>query len=365
MNKQLYSTVTTKEWVRSSEGKDAASKKNIWITWFAGFMDGDGSILVYKDHVSIEATTSLEDEGILSEIKKIFGGSIKTRSNARALRWRTRKKDVVIKVINTLNGNIYNTLRLEQLKKACLFYNIEFKEKIINDINIKEFVNNSYLTGLFDADGSISITCLNKERKNEEGAAKAAHDYLGDLGDIGDHGDSQENLNILNISKKPKNILKEKSINIKENELFQQTPTLARGKGGKDSKELTNISGLYGKVQRLIYSKGNNQCIIKCTNKSKINIDMFKSLNIGKFYFEHNKQNQTKWHWIIQKKEIYIFLEYLKKFPLKGLKKKRRFHLIPEYIRLKSIKAHLAPEESKLFKEWKNFCIDWYNLIEP
>jgi len=49
-------------------------------------MDGDGSILVYKDHVSIEATTSIEDSGVLSDIKTKFGGSIKLRSNANAFR---------------------------------------------------------------------------------------------------------------------------------------------------------------------------------------------------------------------------------------------------------------------------------------
>lgn len=41
---------------------------------------------MYKDHVSIEATTSFDDSGILSDIKKKFGGSIKIRSNAQALR---------------------------------------------------------------------------------------------------------------------------------------------------------------------------------------------------------------------------------------------------------------------------------------
>ena len=141
----------------------------------------------------------------------------------------------------------------------------------------------------------------------------------------------------------------------------------SRGKTEAEKKDesLTNISGVYGKVQRLMYSKGHNQCIIKCTNKEKINIDPFRSLNAGTFYFEKNKENKTKWHWVIKQNEIYIFLNYLKENPLKGTKKKRRIHLIPEYIRLKSIKAHLAKADSILFKEWKNFCIKWYNLIEP
>jgi hypothetical protein len=62
------------------------------------------------------------------------------------------------------------------------------------------------------------------------------------------------------------------------------------------NKEIVNLPGLYGKVQRLIYSKGNNQCIIKCTNKNKNNIELFLFLNIGNLYFEKNKKNQIKWH---------------------------------------------------------------------
>jgi hypothetical protein len=94
---------------------------------------------------------------------------------------------------------------------------------------------------------------------------------------------------------------------------------------------------------------------------------LFLFLNIGNLYFEKNKKNQIKWHWIIKQNEIYEFLNYLKQNPLKGKKKKTRFHLISEYIRLKSIKAHLAEhyEYSLLFNQWKKFCIKWYNLIQP
>jgi hypothetical protein len=265
---------------------------NKWNEWFAGFMDGDGSILVYKNHVSIEATTGIEDEGILIEIKKKFGGSIKPRSNARALRWRSRSKVVVLKIIETLNGFLYNLIRIEQLKKACIFYNIAFIQKNTYT-SIKDMKTTAYLSGLFDADGSISINSY--------------------------------------------------TVN----------------------KNLTNIDGLYGKVQRLIYSKGHNQCIIKCTNKDKRNIEILMQLGYGKLYYEKNKENQTKWHWIVQKNEIYEFLNDLKTNPLKGKKKKNRLHLLPEYIRLKTIKAHLVEENSILFKEWKNFCYKWYNLIEP
>lgn len=261
------------------------------MQWLAGFIDGDGSILTYKEYVSIEATTGLEDEGILCEIKKMFGGTIKSRSNAKALRWRSRKKEVVIKMIKYLNGNIRNTVRVEQLKKACKFLNIEYKE--CEEITEK----NSYLTGLFDADGTITLSVNNID------------------------------------------------------------------------KTLNNISGEYGKAQRLINSRGRNQCIIKYTNKNKKDVEMFEqALKIGKINYEETKNGggagkvDTKWNWTIKKEEIHKFMEYLKENPLRGKKKKKRFHQLPKYFKLKEMGAHLAEKESKQFKEWINFCNEWYNI---
>lgn len=284
------------------------SKK--WLQWFAGFMDGDGSILVYKDHVSIEATTSFDDTGILSTIKDTFGGSIKVRSNAQALRWRSRKKHVVINVINALNGNALSNLRCTQLKQACIFYDIPFQESSLTSVRQdkdnkkinetlglsnwkKKNMENAYLSGLFDAVGTISL-----------------------------------------------------SINWK-----------------KIPKEYVNITSTLGKIERLQASKGYHQCQIKCTSKYKENVEIFKQeLNIGNILYEKNKENQTKWHWVLRQEEIPIFLEYLKKNPLKSRKKKRRFYLLKEYLRLKSLKCHLASSDSPEFKVWKTFCHKWYNI---
>lgn len=280
-----------------------------WYQWFAGFIDGDGSILVYKDHVSIEATTSFDDSGILSDIKKKFGGSIKIRSNAQALRWRSRKKAVVINVIEQLNGLLYNSIRLGQFQNACAFLNFVCIPPVLRGYRRNEqftnsamqskdcIFNNAYLSGLFDADGTISL-----------------------------------------------NVHKKKILN----------------------KDLNNLTGNYGKIQRLIYSRGFHQCQIKCTNKYKNNVEIFNLLRIGSFIQESNAQKllrgQEKWHWILKQDEIPVFLEYLKKNPLKGKKKKHRFHLLPTYFKLKTLKAHLAPENSIEFKAWQNFCNQWYKF---
>lgn len=267
--------------------------KSEWNNWFAGFIDGDGSILVYKDHVSIEATTSLEDEGILCEIKKHFGGSVKSRANARALRWRSRKKDVVLKVLKSLNGYLRHSIRRKQFIKACEFYGVQ----VLPD----KTLTNSYYAGLFDADGTICISVLNWDKK----------------------------------------------------------------------KELACLSGNYGKAQRMLYSRGHNQCVIKFTNKYHADCKLFADkFGIGSLYFEKGKCH-SKWLWVLKQDEIHAFIngvllprlsERGRPAGLRGRKKKNRCRLIQRYLDLKAIKAHLAQEDTEMFKEWKNFCYKWYSL---
>lgn len=85
-------------------------------------------------------------------------------------------------------------------------------------------------------------------------------------------------------------------------------------------------------------------------------------------YFENPKpkgKQTSKWHWVIQQGEIHEFLAYIKDNELKGKKKKHRIKLVEKYLKLKGLKAHLADEDTVLFKEWKNFCSlrdNWYNL---
>ena len=94
--------------------------------------------------------------------------------------------------------------RLDQFKKALNFYDICLFSYEENDLISKK---SSYLSGLFDSDGSISITTSRK-----------------------------------------------------------QVP-----------KPLTNVSGDYGKAQRLIHSRSGNQLKIKLSSSDKDFIERIKS----------------------------------------------------------------------------------------
>lgn len=120
--------------------------------WLAGLIDGDGCFtLSKKGYAGLEITMDIRDERALQTVKNIYGGSIKLRSNANALRYRLHHKKGLLDLINDINGLIRNPNRLVQLNNVCIKYNLNFiwpEELTLDD---------GWLSGFFDADGTITI----------------------------------------------------------------------------------------------------------------------------------------------------------------------------------------------------------------
>lgn len=120
--------------------------------WLAGLIDGDGCFLLSKKgYASLEITMDIRDERALQAVKNIYGGSIKLRSGLSALRYRLHNKQGLLNLIKDVNGHIRNPVRLIQLNYICVNYNItlNYPEKLT--------FYNGWLSGFFDADGTISI----------------------------------------------------------------------------------------------------------------------------------------------------------------------------------------------------------------
>ena len=133
------------------------SASNIkWHEWLAGLIDGDGSFSLTKTgYGSLEITMDIRDERVLQIIKNVYGGSIKRVSGKNALRYCLRHKQGLTALINDVNGKIRNSYRLIQLNKICIKYDI----LMIYPNKLK--YNDGWLSGFFDADGTITLNSVN------------------------------------------------------------------------------------------------------------------------------------------------------------------------------------------------------------
>jgi len=124
--------------------------------WLAGLIDGDGCFGVTDGkYTNCEITTGIEDEKMLCQIQNKFGGSVQKRSGVNAIRYRLRNKDGMINLVNAVNGNIRNSVRLTQYFKICRILDV----KVIHPIELTK--DNAWFMGFFDADGTINISNQN------------------------------------------------------------------------------------------------------------------------------------------------------------------------------------------------------------
>lgn len=141
---------------------------------------------------------------------------------------------------------------------------------------------------------------------------------------------------------------------------FDADGTIYMAVGSRFCREYATQKGILGKINRLAHSRGANQVKISISNKYLKNILVFKqAFQLGKIR-EINQKAKT-WHvWeITNEHEILLFLDYVRKYPLRSSKAKR-FFLIERYFELKQMNAHLARPKTQLNKTWFLFAKKWY-----
>ncbi len=127
----------------------------------------------------------------------------------------------------------------------------------------------------------------------------------------------------------------------------------------------SQISGVEGRIVRLINAKGFNQISVKVTSVDAKKLDVIqKSYGFGKIYKEKpnvsNRRPKTQYHWTIKSYEDFQNLyDYLKKNPLKSLKM-HRMRLSLLYFKYKQLGYHLKPANTVEAKVWAKFCRSWF-----
>lgn len=127
-----------------------------WNQWFAGLTDGDGCFYINKKErsISFEVTTHTTDARVLYEIKnKLKAGTVKLRSNSQSVRYRVKKKEVILNIVNRLNGKLYNKARVAQFELVCQMLNVQQ----LPTASLLE-KDNAYLSGIIDSDGIFAIS---------------------------------------------------------------------------------------------------------------------------------------------------------------------------------------------------------------
>jgi hypothetical protein len=227
----------------------------IFNQWLAGLIDGDGCFqLSKKGYASLEIVLETRDKHCLYLIKQKFGGSVKLRSGVKWLRYRLHHKSGLLNLINAVNGEIRNPVRLLQINKICENYNISLIQPSVLTYN------NGWLSGFFDSDGSV---------------------YLNEI---------------------------------------------------------------------------SSQMFISATQKNRYILDFLVNLHGGTIYIQ-----KESFKWVVYKKpEIIKLLDYFKLYPSRSAKH-NRLKAIKRYHELRSLKAHLASDNSILGKTWNKFLLKWNN----
>lgn len=144
---------------RKKKEKKTQGDRDLKVSqWIAGVIDGDGYFgLSKKGYCSLEIVVEPRDIACLAKIKERYGGSIKANSKGTSLRYRLHHREGMLSVIKDLNGLFYNPTRIEQFKKLCNSYNVQFIQA--SPLNY----NSAYLSGLFDSDGSIYLNMTSQQ----------------------------------------------------------------------------------------------------------------------------------------------------------------------------------------------------------
>lgn len=147
--------------------------------WLAGFIDGDGCFHLRPPRAngnrdaSLSISQALWNNSILLLLKETLGGNI-YKKQGNTIVYVLSKREHLISLMHKVNGHIRATSRTVQFKALCELVNITY----INPIPL--MANDPYLSGFFDADGSLNAESSN-QKSNTRLRMKVASKYQDNL----------------------------------------------------------------------------------------------------------------------------------------------------------------------------------------
>ena len=161
-NKRKFAGSCAKSTISSETKRGIFTKNNLFMLWFIGFTEGDGSFIVNKNgYLEFKLTQSSVDANVLFYVKKMLGfGSVRKQDIKNGTHcYRVRDKENILKIINIFNGNLFLPARKNQFKLWIDNYNRAYKENIkCLQSKFKPTLNDTWLLGFTDAEGCFTCT---------------------------------------------------------------------------------------------------------------------------------------------------------------------------------------------------------------
>ena len=153
--------------------KDAQHLSNNWLTWFIGFVEGDGAIQTYGNGTRVRFVLTQKESGILYYIHNMLGiGTVKhfpqgTSGNKNDFyRLIVDNPSHILLLAFLFNGNLALTHRIQQLALWVKALNNRFGEDTILLINtaVKLTLQDAWLSGFTDAEGCFNVSITSNTR---------------------------------------------------------------------------------------------------------------------------------------------------------------------------------------------------------
>ena len=148
-------------------GNTAQDLSNDWLTWFIGFVEGDGAIQTYANGTRVRFVLTQKESGILFHIQKLLGiGTVKHFPQGRSgnkndfYRWIVDNPSHILLLAFLFNGNLAISNRIKQLTLWVQALNKRFGANTIllidNPVTIT--LQDAWLSGFTDAEGCFNVS---------------------------------------------------------------------------------------------------------------------------------------------------------------------------------------------------------------
>ena len=154
-------------------GKSAQHLSDNWLTWFLGFVEGDGAIQTYANNTRVRFVLTQKESGILYYVRNRLGiGIVKHFPQGTSgkkndfYRWIVDNPSDILLLAFLFNGNLAITHRIQQLALWVQCLNHRFGTNTIEFINtaVSVTLQDGWLSGFTDAEGCFNVSITSNAR---------------------------------------------------------------------------------------------------------------------------------------------------------------------------------------------------------